>query len=81
MLIVAPGSRVTGIAVNWNSCSFWFLFSSKPAVLVLPPEQGNKINKGWLAESEREDPACIEQSQPDTQKHSCLDYLCFVTVG
>lgn len=46
MLIVTPGSRVTGTAVNWNSCSFWFLFSSKPAVLVLPPEQGNKINKG-----------------------------------
>lgn len=45
-----------------NNCIFWFLLSSKPAALVLPPEQENK---GWLAESEREDSACIEQSQTD----------------
>lgn len=65
MLIVAPGSGVTGTAVNWNNCIVWFLFSSKPAALVLPPEQGNEANKGWLAESEREDPAHLEQSQTD----------------
>lgn len=65
MLIVTSGSRATGIAVGQNNCIFWFLFPSKPADLVLPPEQGNKVNEGWLAGSEREDPAHIEQSQTD----------------
>lgn len=31
--------------------------------MELPPEQGSKVNKGWLAESQREDAAHIEQSQ------------------
>lgn len=79
MLVVTPGSGVTEITVNWNNCIFWFLFSSKPAVLVLPPEQGNNVNKGWLAESERG--SCTHRAEPDRpQENSYLDYLCFVTV-
>lgn len=60
---------------------YWLLFSIKHAALVLPPKQGNKVNRGWLAASKREDPACIEQSQAGAQKHSYLDYLCFGTFG
>lgn len=47
---------------------------------MLPPEQGNRVKRGWLAVGKREDTAYTEQSQNDAQKLG-LDYLCFGTVG
>lgn len=75
MQTVSSGSRVIGIAGNWSNCIL--LKACCPSATSLSRE----INRGWLAASKREDPACVEQSQTDAWKHLYLGYLCFGTIG
>lgn len=49
------------VCVEDPSVLCWLLSSEHPA-LVLPLEQGNEGNRGWVAVSTRESPACMEQT-------------------